>query len=228
MSKILNKRVGGKSRLVKIAAAKGGLDFSKILQDRNVRSGLAGLGVAGISKLLGASWGTSALLGLGSAAAAHYGQKAWDKYNSDRQYNAQLNENRQAKQRQDEIRKGLEDHEQFHRGMLEEEEAQAKAEELRSAEEDAKKSRAAALAPFRQKLAKLNFEREKLAAKMGKTKVIFKPGDFSDFMWLRSGYNRLKDWNDRRLWDKGADDRRLKALDDQIKKLQTQIRQQNY
>ena len=80
MSKFLNKADDRRTRLRKIAADGNGFNFGKLLQDRNVRTGLVGLGTAGLSKLFGAGWGTSALLGLGAGAAAHYGQKAYGKY----------------------------------------------------------------------------------------------------------------------------------------------------
>ena len=94
MSKFLNKADDRRTRLRKIAADGNGFNFGKLLQDRNVRTGLVGLGTAGLSKLFGAGWGTSALLGLGAGAAAHYGQKAYGKWDAQRKYDALSHEDK--------------------------------------------------------------------------------------------------------------------------------------
>ena len=82
-----------RSSLRKIAANKDNkkedkLDFGKVLQNRNVRTGLAGLSAAALAKLLGAGWGTSAAVGAGAAGLAHFGQKAYDRWDKQRKYDA--------------------------------------------------------------------------------------------------------------------------------------------
>lgn len=78
-----------RNRLRKVAAGKDVKEsFKDLLQNRHFRTGVAGLSTAALAKLLGAGWGTSLLLGGGAAAAAHFGQKAYDKWDAQRKYDA--------------------------------------------------------------------------------------------------------------------------------------------